>query len=166
LLGLWKFYRRLIHNVLAIVLPITDLLRQDMDFQWEDVPEAAFLKITILFTFGKTPILRHYAPEGPALLETDASDFAIAGLISQKFEDGKIHPVRFIARKLGPTELNNDVYDKEMLVVVFSHRKNQHYLQRAEHTTTIFSDPQNHTYLKPAILLIRRQARWAEKLKQ
>jgi hypothetical protein len=64
-----------------------------MDFQWEDVQEAAFLKITILFTSGNTPILRHYAAEGPALLETDASDFAIVGLISQKFEDGKIHPV-------------------------------------------------------------------------
>jgi hypothetical protein len=29
MLGLWNFYRRLIHNVSAIVSPITDLLRQD-----------------------------------------------------------------------------------------------------------------------------------------
>jgi len=99
-------------------------------------------------------------------LETDASDFAIAGIVSQKFEDGKIHPVRFVSRKLSPAELNYDVYDKEMLAIVFSLQKNRHYLQGAEHKTTIFSDHQNHTYLKSAILLNRRQARCAEELKQ
>jgi hypothetical protein len=93
LLGLCNFYRRFIHNFSAIVSPITDLLRQDTKFEWGEAQEAAFLKVTILFTSGKTPILRHYDPDTPVLLETDASDFAIAGILSQKFEDGKIHPV-------------------------------------------------------------------------
>jgi len=84
-----------------------------------------FIKITILFTSRRTPILRHYDPDRPALLETDASDFAIAGILSQKFEYGKIHPVRFVSRKLIPAELNYDVYNKEMLAVVFSLRKNR-----------------------------------------
>jgi hypothetical protein len=61
-------------------------------------------------------------------LETDASDFAIAGILSQKFEDGKFHPVKFVSRKLDPGELNYNVYDKEMLAVVSSLWKNQHYL--------------------------------------
>jgi hypothetical protein len=67
------------------------LLRQEIEFHWGEAQEAAFLKITILFTSGKTPILEHYNPERPALLGTDTSDFAIAGILSQKFEDGKIH---------------------------------------------------------------------------
>jgi len=166
LLGLWNFYRRFIHNFSAIVSPIADLLSQDVKFEWGDAQEAAFLKITVLFTSGKTPILRHYDPDRPALLETDASDFAIAGISSQKFEDGKIHPVRFVSRKLNPAELNYDVYDKEMLAVVFSLQKNRHYLQGAIHKTTIFSDHQNFTYFKTAVVLNRRQARWSEELKQ
>jgi hypothetical protein len=100
------------------------------------------------------------------LLETDASDFAIAGIPSQKFEYGKIHPVQFVSRKLSPAELNYDVYDKEMLAVIFSLRKNRHYLQGAEHKTTIFSDHQNRMYFISAILLNRRQARWADELTQ
>jgi len=100
------------------------------------------------------------------LLETDASDFAIAGILSQKFEDGKIHPVRFVSKKLNPAELDYDVYDKEMLAVVFSLRKNRHYLQGAEHKALIFSDHHNLTYFKSALLLNRRQVRWAEELKQ
>jgi len=166
LLGLWNFYRRFIHNFSGIISPITDLLRQDVEFRWGESQEAAFLKVTILFTSGKTPILRHYDPNRPALLETDASDFAIAGILSQKFEDGKIHPVRFTSRKLTPAELNYDVYDKEMLAVVFSLKKNRHYLQGAEHKTTIYSDHQNLTYFQSTPLLNRRQARWSEELKQ
>jgi hypothetical protein len=53
-----------------------------------------------------------------------------------------------------------------MLAVVFSLRKNRHYLQGAVHKTTILSDHQNLTYFKTAILLNRRQARWSEELKQ
>jgi len=158
LLGLWNFYRRFIHNFSGLVSPITDLLRQDVNFHWGKAQEAAFLKVVILFTSGKTPILKHYDPHRPAMLETDASDFAIAGILSQKFQDGKIHPVRFVSRKLSPAELNYDVYNKEMLAIVFSLRKNRHYLQGAEYTTTIFSDHQNLTYFKSAILFNRRQA--------
>ena len=161
-----EFLPKVIHNFAGLVSPITDLLRQDVNFQWGEAQETAFLKVVILFTSGKTPILKHYDPDRPALLETDASDFAIAGIISQKFEDGKVHPVRFVSRKLTPAELNYDVYDKEMLAIVFSLRKHRHYLQGAEHTTTIFSDHQNLTYFKSANLLNRRQARWAEELKQ
>jgi hypothetical protein len=62
--------------------------------------------------------------------------------------------------------MNYDVYDKEMLAVVISLKKNRHYLLGATHKTTIFSDHQNLTYFKTAILLNRRQARWAEELKQ
>jgi len=143
LLGLWNSYRRFIHNFSGLVSPITDVLRQDVNFQWGETQEAAFLKVVILFTSGKTPILKHYDPDRPALLETDASDFAIAGILSQKFEDGKIHPVRFVSRKLTPAELNYDVYDKEMLAIVFSLRKNRHYLHGAEHQTKIFPDHRN-----------------------
>jgi hypothetical protein len=166
LLGLWNFYRRFIHNFSAIVSPITDLLKQVVTSNWGEAQEAAFLKITVLFLSGKTPILRHYDPDRPALLETDASDFAIAGILSQKFEDGKVHPVRFVSRKLTLAELNYDVYDKEMLAVVFSLKKNRHYLLGAVHKTTIFSNHQNLTYFKTVVLLNRRQERWSGQLKQ
>jgi len=68
LLGLLNFHRRFISNFSGIVSPITDSLRQDIVFNWGEAHEAAFLKITILFTSGKTPILRHYDPERPVLL--------------------------------------------------------------------------------------------------
>jgi hypothetical protein len=165
LLGLWNFYRRFVPGYAAIVAPITDLLRgKSKDIQWLEAKEAAFLKITILFTSGKTPILRHYDPNRPALVEIDASDFAIAGILSQTFQDGKLHPVSFISRKLSQAELNYDVFDKEMLAIVFSLRKWRYFLQGAEHKSIVYSDQNNLTYFKTAVSLNRRQARWAEEL--
>jgi len=101
LLGLWNFYLRFVPNYAAIVAPITDHLRgKSKKNIWAEAQEAAFLKITILFTSGKTLILRHYDPNRSALVETDVSDFALAAILSQKIEDGKQHPVSFISRKL------------------------------------------------------------------
>jgi len=165
ILGLWNFYRRFIAGYAGIVSPITDLLRgPQKTIDWGKAQEAAFLKIVILFTSGKTLILRHYDPNRPALVETNASDFAIAGILSQKFEDGKLRPIDFVSRKLSPTEFNYDVYDKEMLAVVFTLKKWRYFLQGAIHKTIVYSDHQNLTYFKTAVSLNRRQARWAEDL--
>jgi len=165
LLGFWNFYRRFVPSYAAIVAPITDLLRRKTKhINWGEAQEAAVLKITILFTSGKSPILRHYDPNQPALVETEVSDFAIAGVLSQKFEDGKLHPVNCISRKLSQAELNYDVYDKEMFAIVFSLRKWRYFLQGAEHRTIVYSDHQNLTYFETAVSLNRRQARWAEEL--
>jgi len=63
LLGLWNFYPRFIHNFSGLVSPITDLLRQDVSFKWGEAQEAAILKVVILLTSSKTPILKHYDPD-------------------------------------------------------------------------------------------------------
>jgi hypothetical protein len=123
---------------------------------------SSFLENKYFVYLRKTPILRHYDPDRPALLETDASDYAIAGILSQKFKSGKICLVHFVSRKLKPVELSYDVYDKEMLAVVYSLNRNHHFLQGTVHKITIFLDHQNLTYFKTAILINRHLARWAE----
>ena len=165
ILGLWNLYQRFIPSYSANVAPITDLLcGKTKNIIWKESQEAAFLKIVVLFTLGKTPILRHYDPNRPALVETYASDFAMAGILSQEFEDGKLHPVSIISRKLSQAELKYDAVDKEMLAVVFSLRKWRYCPQGAENKTIVYSDHQNLTFFKTVISLKRRQARWAEEL--
>jgi hypothetical protein len=132
------------------------LLKQNINFRWGEAQEAAFLKVVISFTSGKTLILRHYDPRRRALLVMDASDFAITGVLSQKFEDCKIHPIGFASRKLNPAELNYDVYNKEMLAVIYCVKFWQHFLEGAELKTRVLSDHQNLTYFKTAKVLNRR----------
>jgi hypothetical protein len=108
------------------------LLKQNVDFCWGEAQEAAFLKVVISFTSGKTLRLRHYDLSQRASLETNAFDFAIASILSQKFEERKIHPIAFAFRKSKPAELNCDSYNKEMLAVVYCFQFWRHFLEEAE----------------------------------
>jgi len=146
-LGLWNFYRRFIPNYAQIVVPITDIVMGNgKDLCFGEAQEAAFLKIVILFTSGNTPILRHFDQERPALIEKDASDCAIGAVHSEKFEDGKILPSAFLSRQLSPAEFNYNVFDKEMLLIVYALQNWRHYVLGTKHKTTIFLDHQNLEY--------------------
>jgi hypothetical protein len=124
LLWLCNLYQIFIPSYAPIVAQITDLLRgKTKDIIWKESQKAAFLKTAILFTSGKTLMKRHYVPYRPALVETDTSDFAIAGIHSQNFVDGKLHQVSFISRKLSQVDINYNVFDNEMLGIVFSLRE-------------------------------------------
>jgi len=167
ILRLWNFYRRFIPNYAQIVAPITHLLRGDgKSFHFSEAQETAFLKIVILFTLGNTPILGHFDQDRPAMIETDASDFAIGAVLSQKFEDGNIHPCAFLSRQMSPAEFNYDVFDKEMLAIVYALQKWRHYALGTPYKLTIFSDHQNLEHFTKKVKLNRRQARWAEILQE
>jgi len=52
------------------------------------------------------------------VIETDASDHAIASILSHPNETNQLNPVAYYSRKLQPAELNYEIYDKEMLAIV------------------------------------------------
>jgi hypothetical protein len=54
------------------------------------------------------------------MVETDAFDYAIGAVLSQHFENGKIHPVTFISKNVSPATLNYQIYNKEMLAIVYA----------------------------------------------
>jgi hypothetical protein len=62
------------------------------------------------------PVLRHYNPILPIIVETDVSDFAIGVVLSPK--EDSVQPVAFYSKKMNATELNYDIHNKEMLAIV------------------------------------------------
>ena len=52
------------------------------------------------------------------IVEADASDFATGAVLSQKQDDGKIHPIAFMSKSLNDAERNYEIYDKELLAVI------------------------------------------------
>jgi hypothetical protein len=67
---------------------------------------------------------------------------------------------------LSPAEFNYDLFDKEMLAIVYALQKWRHYALGTPHKITIFSDHQNLEYFTKKVKLNRRQARWAEILQE
>ena len=63
------------------------------------------------------PVLTHWIPDTPITVETDASDYVIAAILSITFPNGAIHPVAFHSRTLSTSELNYDTHDKELLAI-------------------------------------------------
>ncbi|MBW0574400.1 hypothetical protein O181_114115 [Austropuccinia psidii MF-1] len=68
--------------------------------------------------FIAAPILSHFSPSLPTILETDASDYALGAIMSQVSDSGK-HPIVFDSCKPLPAELNDEVQQKELLGIVW-----------------------------------------------
>ncbi|PRP73110.1 hypothetical protein PROFUN_16430 [Planoprotostelium fungivorum] len=95
------------------------------------------------------------------MLETDASDFAISGVLSQQHKDG-VHPVGFMSRKMQPAELNYNTHDKELLAIIESLKGWQHYTMETSTPFEIITDHNNLKYFMTSKSLNRRQVRWLD----
>jgi len=161
-LGFANFYRRFIFSYSDIVIPLTRLTRKDARWVWSPLCEDAFQLLKVAFT--SAPILHHFDPSLPPVVETDASDYAIAGIFSVRTDDGEIHPVAFYSRTLSGAELNYDTHDKELLAVFEAFKTWRHYLESPHHTIDVVTDHKNLEYFSTTKVLTRRQARWSEYL--
>jgi len=61
-------------------------------------------------------------------VETDASNIASAGILSQPGLDSLLHPIAFFSKKHTPAKSNYDIYDKELMAVVRAFEEWRAYL--------------------------------------
>ncbi|KAL2230038.1 UNVERIFIED_CONTAM: Transposon Tf2-11 polyprotein [Sesamum indicum] len=95
----------------------------------------------------------------PFVVETNASDFALGGVLMQ---DG--HPVAFESRKLKDVERRYSVHEKELLAVVHCLRLWRHYLLGSHFVVRTDNTAVSHFMSQPK--LTSRQARWQELLSE
>ena len=112
------------------------------------------------------PILTHYQPGTPITVETNASDYVIAGILSITCSDGEIWPVAFYSRTLTMPELNYDTHDKELLAIFEAFKTWRHYLEGSASPVDVVTDHKNLEYFSTSKVLTRWQARWSEYLCQ
>ena len=104
-------------------------------------------------------------PEHPVVIETDASDYAIAAILSQ-WQDGELHPIAFFSQTLQAAELNYDTHDKELLAIFSAFKTWCHYLEGTSDPVNVVTDHKNLEYFSTTKMLTRRQARWSKYLSQ
>ena len=162
-LGFANFYRRFIAEYSKIATPLTRLTRKDVKFEWGEDSNKAFNALKHAFTTA--PILSHFDPSHETIVETDASDYAIAAILSQTHPDtGILHPVAFHSRTMNSAELNYEIYDKELLAIVEAFKHWRAYLEGPDDTVSVVTDHKNLEYFNSTKVLTRRQARWSEYL--
>ena len=159
-LGFSNFYRRFIRNYSSGAAPLTALTSQSVPYRWSSTAEKAFCELKSRFT--SAPILIFPDPSRQFIVEVDASDTGVGGILSQRSaEDQKVHPCAFFSRKLSPAEKNDDVGNRELLAVKLALEEWRHWLEGAEEPFVVWTDHKNLEYIRSAKRLNARQARWA-----
>ena len=95
---------------------LSNLTRKNEPFEWTREREAAWENLKQ--SFVTEPVLAMYESNRPTRIETDASNFATGGILSQKQDDGKWHPIAYRSSLMSPEERNYPIYDREMLGLV------------------------------------------------
>ena len=119
--GFANFYRQFIHNYSEITVPLTRLTWKGTTWNFTLECRSAFELLKKAFT--SAPILTHWIPDQPLVVETDASDYALAAILSMYNPDGKLHPIAFHSHTFSGAELNYDVHDKELLAIYEAFRR-------------------------------------------
>jgi len=160
--GFGNFYRQFIRKYAKVTIPLTELLKTTIEtartpkaprkavgkpnkplpkWEWTREAELAFRKLKRTFT--EAPILQYFDPGKLIILLTDASGFAIAGILNQYDDFGTVRPVNIYSRKCSPAEHNYDTYDRELLAIVEIMKQWRHYLEEANHRILIKCDHKN-----------------------
>ena len=93
-------------------------------------------------------LLYGITPDAQLVVETDASDYALAAILSIMTKDNEIHPVAFHSRTFSAPELNYDVHDKELLVIFEAFKMWRHYLKGSASPIDVVTDHKNLEYFQ------------------
>ena len=163
-LGFCNFYRRFIKDYGRVARPLNRLTHKDRPFNFDAACERAFKELKRRLV--SAPLLSHFDPERPSMIETDASDGVVAGVFSQKQSDGNWHPVAYYSKTMVDAELNYSIHDKEMLAIVSSFQHWRAHLEGTPEAIQVVSDHKALEYFMTTKALTARQARWADILSQ
>ncbi|KAB5588096.1 Transposon Tf2-7 polyprotein [Ceratobasidium theobromae] len=115
-LGFCNFYRRFINKFSKVAKPLTNMTKKGREWEWTEEMESAFLSLKNMVCTA--PVLRHPREGEPYFLETDASGVAMGAILSQRQEDGYLHPVAFLSRSFDKAQINYDTHDKELCAII------------------------------------------------
>lgn len=164
-MGAVNYYSKMIPHYAQIAAPLMDIMASKWmatnkaDF-WTSAHTAAFVELRRALTVH--PVLTLPVPGKPFILQTDASNVALGGVLMQEQESGTRAVVTYLSHKFTDAERNWPVHERELFGLVFSLRKLRHYLMGAE--VSYEGDHKPLAWIKTQRHLSPRQARWLETL--
>lgn len=123
-LGLCHFFRKFIPRYAEIIAPITDLTRGHFEskksrVKWLSKHTETFKILKEKLT--KSPVLKHFNPNLPIVIWTDASKIGIASVLLQIDEgDELLHPVSYISRRVNVNEEKYSAIELELLAIIYA----------------------------------------------
>jgi hypothetical protein len=138
---------------------LTCLTQKNISWNFDESCKLAFL--TLKQAFISAPVLTHYKPGCLLVIETNASDYALAAILPQVESNGEIHLVTYLSRTFSDTKLNYDTHHKELMAIYEAFKAWQHYLKGTKVLIDVVIDHKNLEYFCTTWILSRRQAQWS-----
>ena len=115
-LGLSGFFRKFLKDYSTIAAPLTDLLKDDFTWNWEDAQMKAFETLKALLV--NAPVLAYPDYAKPFKLYCDASGIGVGATLCQEV-NSKTHPIAYASRKLDETQKKWHITDREMYAIAW-----------------------------------------------
>lgn len=161
-LGMTGWYQRFIRNYSHIAAPLTELTKtRPGKFKMTSDGLESFQKLKHALTIA--PVLVNPRFDLPFTIQCDASNLAIGGVLTQKWEDGE-HVVAYTAQKLNKCQQKYMTCEKELLAVLVCIEKFRGYVEGAKFY--VLTDNAAVVWLKNFRDPTGRLARWALKLQK
>jgi len=120
-------------------------LKSKKEWKWEEEHQKAFEELKEKIT--SQLVLSLPRREGKFRVETDTSEHAIGGVLSQE-QDGKWKPIASLSRTIQPAERNYEIYNKKLLAIVEALSKWRQYLLDAMEPFKIWTDHKDLKYFQ------------------
>lgn len=123
--GLAGYFRKYIPDFSRIMMPLYELTKQGVKWQWEDKHDRT--RNTIIEYLTSAPVLTLFQEEAPIQLYTDASSLGFGAVLVQVIE-GRQHAVAFMSMRTTDAESRYHSYELETLAVVRAIKHFRQYL--------------------------------------
>ncbi|MBW0509286.1 hypothetical protein O181_049001 [Austropuccinia psidii MF-1] len=100
-------------------------------------------------------------PSLHTIVETDSSDYALGAVLIQVSDSGN-HPITFDSHKLCPAELNYEIYDKEILGIVWALKHWRAFLLSVSSCFDVITNHSSLQYFISSKILPFFQDHWAK----
>lgn len=164
-IGLISWYRRFIKDFSSVSSPLSSLLkgkRKSNTLLWNNDAEKAFENIKNYLVSAPILISPNFAK--PFIVQSDASDYGLGGVLVQLDENNEEHVISYASRTLTRPERNYTVVEKECLALIFAIEKFRPYIEGTKFTC--MTDCYSLLWLKKLENPSGRLARWILKLDQ
>jgi hypothetical protein len=155
-LGLARYYHRFIPDFSKIAKPMTELLKKEIKFHWDDKCEEPFHTLRKLLTTA--PVLAQPDCTKPFDVYCDASRTGLGCVLMQ---NNRV--ITYASRALRNHEQNYPTHDLELAAVIHTLKIWRHHLMGAK--CNIYTDHKSLKYIFTQADLNMRQRRWLELIK-
>ena len=161
-IGFANYYRRFIRDFARVARPLHRLTERALPFTWTDECQKSFDQLRERLC--SAPVLAYPDFQRPFLLDTDASDTGIGGVLSQVDDEGRERVIAYGSRLLTKPERKYCVTRRELLAVITFVQLYRPYLICRKFT--LRTDHGSLTWLRNFKEPEGQLARWLERLQE